>query len=355
MHEERDVPLAPLTTLRLGGPARRVVSVESEDEVAEVLLGAEKSGESVFVLGGGSNLVVGDEGWSGVVLRMASRGIAVTRAGGKARLEIAAGESWEAVVARCVAEGLRGVECLSGIPGLVGATPIQNVGAYGQEVSDTIVRVRAYDRAARTFVDLAPPACRFGYRTSVFKGSARYVVVRVDFELEASADSVPVRYAELSRALGIREGERAPLAAVRSTVLTLRAAKGMVLDPADPESVSAGSFFVNPTVSAAELAALEARVAEARVLGPGETMPRFAADGGKWKVAAGWLVERAGFTKGYGAGRVTVSKKHALALVNRGGGTTAELVALARTIRDGVRARFGVELHAEPVFVGCAL
>ncbi len=361
--EERDVPLAPLTSLRLGGRARRVVRVEQEAELAEVLVRADAAGEPVLVLGGGSNLVVADEGFDGLVVRIASCGVTVAKApadsggdgGERVRIEVAAGERWDGFVERCVAEGYRGVECLAGIPGLVGATPIQNVGAYGQEVSDTIVSVRAFDRQARSFVDLAPPACLFGYRSSLFRHNPRYVVVRVTFELAVSPASSPLRYAELVRGLGVREGERAPLGDVRARVLSLRRAKGMVLDPDDPDSVSAGSFFVNPTLSPSELGALEARVMAAGVLGAGESMPRFATDAGRSKVSAGWLVERAGFTKGYGQGRVGVSAKHALALVNRGHGTTAELVSLARTIRAGVLARFGVTLSPEPVFVGCAL
>jgi len=357
MREERDVPLAPLTSLRLGGPARRVVQVEDEAELARVLAVAEAAGEPVFVLGGGSNVVVADAGFAGVVVRIASRGIRATREGDRVRVEVAAGEGWEAFVERCVTEGWSGVECLSGIPGLVGATPIQNVGAYGQEVGDTIVKVRVFDRDARAFLDLDRAACLFGYRSSLFRHNPRYVVVRVTFELAVSDLSAPIRYAELTRALGVREGERARLADVRPMVIALRRTKGMVLDAGDPDSVSAGSFFVNPTLSALELGALEARVAEAGVLRPGEVMPRFAADGGRWKVSAGWLVERAGFVKGYGdAGRrVGVSGKHALALVHRGEGTTAELLALAREIQAGVRARFGVELAPEPVFVGCAM
>jgi UDP-N-acetylmuramate dehydrogenase len=361
MIEQRDVPLAPLTSLRLGGSAKRVVRVEEEADLVPALASAEASGEAVLVLGGGSNLVVADEGWGGLVLRVALRGVSMTRLapGSRAtetvRVEVLAGEPWDPFVERCVGEGYSGIECLSGIPGLVGATPIQNVGAYGQEVSETIVAVRAFDREARVFVDLAPEACRFGYRTSLFRHNPRYVVVSVVFELAVTNASAPLRYAELVRGLGVREGDAAPLADVRRMVLALRRTKGMVLDPGDPDSVSAGSFFVNPTLSSGELAALESRVADARVLRAGEVMPRFAAGLGRWKVSAGWLVERAGFTKGYGAGSVGVSSKHALALVHRGQGTTRELVALARQIRDGVRGRFGVELAPEPVFVGCAL
>jgi UDP-N-acetylmuramate dehydrogenase len=340
------VPLAPLTTLRLGGPAARMTDLACEADVVDAVRDVEARGQVLFVLGGGSNVVVGDEGVSGLVARMAMRGIEVTREAGRAVVDVAAGEGWDALVARAVGEGWSGLECLSGIPGLVGGTPIQNVGAYGQEVSETIVRVRAYDRVARAFVDMGARACGFGYRASVFKRSERWIVTGVRFAFAEGRESAPVRYAELAKALGIREGERAPMGVVRDTVLPLRRGKGMVLDAADPDSVSAGSFFVNPLVDGAKLAAVEERA--------GERPPRFEAGEGKWKLAAGWLVERAGFVKGWGEGRVGVSRKHALALVNRGGATTAELLSVARTIRDGVWARFDVELEPEPVFVGCA-
>jgi UDP-N-acetylmuramate dehydrogenase len=355
MQVQHQVRLAPLTTLGLGGPARRFAEATTEEELVDALRDAEAHAERVVVLGGGSNVVIGDDGFDGFALRVVPRGIRVARDGGRIEVDVGAGEAWEPFVARCVGEGWSGVECLSGIPGLVGATPIQNVGAYGQEVSDTLAGVRVFDREARAFVDMEPEACRLGYRTSLFRRNDRYVVVRVRFALDASDLGAPLRYAELARALGAREGERVPAAGVRAAVLTLRAAKGMILDPHDPDAVSVGSFFVNPTLAGDELEALEQRVQAAGVLRSQETMPRFPAAAGRWKVSAGWLVERAGFVKGFGGGRVGVSRKHALALVHRGGGSTRELLALARTIRDGVRARFGVELSPEPVMVGCSL
>jgi UDP-N-acetylmuramate dehydrogenase len=309
----------------------------------------------VFVLGGGSNVVVADEGFSGLVLRMASRGIEVSRHGERVRIEAAAGEEWDALVTRAVHEGWSGFECLAGIPGLVGATPIQNVGAYGHEVRETLVSVRAFDRAAASFVDLDARDCAFGYRTSRFRGSDRYILVRVTFDLEVRRDSAPVRYRELVQTLGIDEGARAPCRDVRDAVMTLRRSKGMVLDPHDPDSVSVGSFFVNPTLTLADLDALETRATRGDLLRPGESVPRFAFEGNLVKVPAGWLVERAGFNKGYGGGRVGVSAKHALALVHRGEGTTRELLELARGIQEGVRRAFGVELRPEPIFLGCAL
>ena len=339
------VPLAPLTTLRLGGAAARMADIEGEPDVVDAARDAQSRGEAMFVLGAGSNVVVADEGFAGLVARMAARGVDVRREGGRIVVDVAAGEIWDDLVARAVDEGWCGVESMSGIPGLVGATPIQNVGAYGQEVCETIAQVRAYDRALGAFVDLAPRDCAFGYRSSVFKRSERWIVTRVRFSFQPGRDAL-VRYGELARALSVAEGASAPSRRVRESVLALRRAKGMVLDPGDPESVSAGSFFVNPIVDASTLASIAARA--------GAPPPSFPAGEGRHKVAAGCLVERAGFAKGWGQGRVGVSRKHALALVHRGGATTGELLALARAIRDGVRACFGVTLEPEPVLVGCS-
>jgi UDP-N-acetylmuramate dehydrogenase len=274
----------------------------------------------------------------------------VHREGDRVRLDVAAGEPWDDFVARAVGEGWSGVESLSGIPGLVGATPIQNVGAYGQDVSETIRAVRVLDRRDGGVRDLGAADCRFAYRASAFKGDDRFVVLGVTFELAARGDGAPVRYAELAKALAVDVGARAPLAVVRDTVISLRRGKGMVLDDRDPDSVSAGSFFVNPILDAPALAALEQRVA-ARGLAVA-SVPRFPEPDGRTKVSAAWLIERAGFTKGFGEGRVGVSRKHALALVNRGGATTSELLGLARALQDGVRAAFGVSLVPEPVLVG---
>ncbi len=342
-----NVPLAPRTTLRLGGAAAKLLDLACEEDVAAVATAAGARGEPLFVLGGGSNVVVADEGFAGVVACIAIRGIDVRRDDARVVVDVAAGEDWDAFTARAVSEGWTGVECMGGIPGLVGATPIQNVGAYGQEVSDTLVSVRAFDREARAFVTMPAGECGFGYRASVFKNRDRWIVTSVRFAFDVSPDSAPVRYAELARALSIDLGQRAPAALVRDTVIALRRTKGMVIDAADPESVSAGSFFVNPILDASRFAALQART--------GERPPAFDAGEAKVKVAAAWLVEHAGFPKGWTQGRVGVSRKHALALVNRGGATTGELLAAARTIRGGVEERFGVTLEPEPVFVGCAL
>jgi UDP-N-acetylmuramate dehydrogenase len=349
-----NVSLASMTTLRLGGPARRLVAPDREEGVIEAVREIDAEEGRLLVVGGGSNLVVGDDGFDGTVLRMATRGVDVVAGEGEGVLvTAAAGEPWDDLVTRCVADGLAGVECLAGIPGLVGAVPMQNVGAYGQDVSETIVGVRTWDRAAGRVVDFDRAACRFAYRSSVFRGREGSVILGVTFALARSSWGAPVRYAELARALGVKEGERAPLARIRETVIALRRGKGMVLDAGDPDTASAGSFFTNPILDEVELERLRERVSF--VFGAGQSMPVFAeADGGSMGSAA-WLSERAGFAKGYAAGPVAISSKHALALTNRGNATTGDLLALARTIRAGVEAAFGVRLENEPVFVGVSL
>ncbi len=338
MKIEHDVPLAPLTTLGVGGPARRLVDITEIMELREVLA----TDDRVLVLGGGSNLVVGDAGWDGLVIRLATPFVKVRLHDDIAVVSASAATVWDDFVAQMVDGGFAGAECLSGIPGLVGATPMQNVGAYGQEVSETIVHVRAWDRQHDGIVSLEPSECAFGYRTSVFRGSDRWIVTSVRFVFRRGELSAPIKYPELAKALGIREGERAPLRAVRDTVIALRRTKGMVIDPADPESRSAGSFFTNPIVDDATLAALDARF--------GTAMPRWPAAGGT-KLSAAWLIERSGFAKGHTVGNVGISRKHALALVNRGGATAGELLALARTIVERVHAEMGVTLAPEPVVV----
>jgi UDP-N-acetylmuramate dehydrogenase len=348
------VRLADHTTIRLGGPARRFVRAGTEQELIEAVRAADARGEPVLILGGGSNLVVSDEGFDGTVIGVATRGI--VRDGPV--VTVAAGEEWDAVVAHAVAGGLSGLECLSGIPGLAGATPIQNVGAYGQEVSQTITQVRVYDRETRKILIIPNARCGFGYRTSTFKRtsvfSPRFLVLGVSFSLAEQPLSAPVRYAELATALGVAIGDRVETARARAAVLELRRRKGMVIDPADPDTRSAGSFFLNPVLDAAELALVE-KAARARC-GDDVRVPRFEAPGGLVKVPAAWLIERAGFGKGYALGDgARISAKHTLALVNPGSGTTADLIALARAIRNGVRDTFGVSLTPEPVLVGVTL
>ena len=348
MLDRADVPLAPLTTLRLGGPARRLVTAYDEQSVVDVVRSADQAGEPLLVLGGGSNVVLPDEGFDGTVLRIAVHGLAAEQQRDRVLLTAAAGEEWESFAALCVADRLAGVEALSGIPGLVGASPVQNIGAYGQDVSQTVTGVRAYDRQQRQVVELTAQQCAFSYRHSAFKAApGRWVVLAVTFALTSSELSMPVAYAELARRLGVPVGDRAPLGEVREAVLALRRSKGMVLDAADPDTRSAGSFFTNPLLTPEQVGALLERTPE-----PPPTWPE--ADG-RTKVSAAWLIERAGFGKGAFDGPVGISGTHTLALVNRGGATTADLRRVARTVRDGVREAFGVELVPEPVLVGAPL
>jgi UDP-N-acetylmuramate dehydrogenase len=336
--------LKDLTTLRLGGEPARMVEAHAEGELAELVRSAY---EPLLVLAGGSNVVVADGGFPGTVVRVLTRGV---RRDGE-RLEVQAGEPWDELVARCVEAGLQGFECLSGIPGSTGATPIQNVGAYGQEVSETVESVRVLDRASGQISELAAERCGFRYRSSIFKHRDRHVVLAVTFRLRESPVSGPLRYAELARTLDVPVGGSAPLADVREAVLALRRGKGMVIDPADPDSVSAGSFFTNPILEPDAFARLQARAGE---LDPPARPPAFPEPDGRIKTSAAWLIERAGFPRGYGHGRVGISTKHTLALVNRGGATTAELMALAHEIADGVRRAFDVDIRPEPVLVGHA-
>jgi UDP-N-acetylmuramate dehydrogenase len=344
-------PLAPYTTFRLGGPAARLVTARTDADLVAAVRDADSRGEPVLLIGGGSNLVIADKGFDGTAIRIATQGAAL---GGRT-LELAAGETWSDAVAATVRAGLAGIECLAGIPGSAGATPIQNVGAYGQEVSSTITEVVAYDRRSAETVTLPAAECAFSYRSSRFKEDpARYVVLRVRFALEdAGGMSAPLKYAETARALGVEPGERVPLEKASATVLALRAGKGMVLDEADHDTWSAGSFFTNPVLTAAEFAAFLDRVHDR--LGPETAPPAFPADGERTKTSAAWLIDRAGFTKGYGTGPARISGKHTLALTNRGAATTEDLLALAREVRDGVHAAFGVTLVNEPVMVGVRL
>jgi UDP-N-acetylmuramate dehydrogenase len=340
-----DVALADHTTLRVGGPARRMIIAETETELIETVRELDAAGEPLLILGGGSNLLVGDSGFDGTVIKIATRGLdedTATCSG--AVITVAAGEPWDPLVSCAVERSWSGLEAMSGIPGLVGATPIQNVGAYGAEVSELISTVRTLDRFTGQLKTLFPVECGFGYRTSRFKSDpGRFLVLSVTFQLPLGSMSQPIRYPELARALGIEVGQRAPAPEVRQAVLALRTAKGMVLVEDDHDTWSAGSFFTNPLISSAQ----------ARTLPP--DAPRFNQADGMIKISAAWLIERAGFGKGYGNGAARLSRKHTLALTNRGGAAAADLLSLAREIRAGVQAKFDIELVPEPVLVGCEL
>jgi UDP-N-acetylmuramate dehydrogenase len=341
------VPLAPLTTLRVGPVARRVITCDTTDAIISViraLNGEATSGERALVLAGGSNVVLGDDVGDLTVVRLANTGIGVD--GNLLRAE--AGAVWDDVVVTALEHGLGGLECLSGIPGSAGATPVQNVGAYGAEVSDTIRRVRLLDRATGQDRWVDGAQLDFGYRSSTLKHSDAAIALEVEFALDGDGRSAPLRYGELTEALGAEPGARVDPAAVRDAVLALRRRKGMVLDEADHDTWSVGSFFTNPIVTPAEFERIQASSDAA--------VPNYPAPNGV-KLAAGWLVEHAGFGKGYpGDGApARLSTKHALAVTNRGNATAADVIALARGVRDGVKAAFGIELTPEPILVGATL
>ncbi len=336
-------PLAPFTTLGIGGPARYFIHADSENTVLEAVELSKSRNLSLLVLGGGSNLLVADAGFPGLVVRVEIRGLDWADTGQQVRLTAGAGEEWDDVAAACVDRNLYGIECLSGIPGLVGGTPVQNVGAYGQEVSQTLMGVRAYDRSDDRIVELDRADCGFTYRSSVFNTteSGRYIILAVTYSLNKTGTPF-VEYPDLKR-----EFENMPppdLAGVREAVRRVRARKAMLLQAGDPDCRSAGSFFKNPIVSPETFSRIEAAA--------GEKAPRYNAPSGMIKTAAAWLIERAGISKGYTLGRAGVSSKHTLALVNKDGASAADVIALAREIRRRVEARFGVLLVVEPVFVG---
>ena len=350
------VPLSGHTTLRLGGPAARFLPATSASDVVDAVRAADQAGESLLVLGGGSNLVIADEGFSGLVVHIATQGRSFDRlADGRVELTIEAGEDWDRTVAFSVEQGLGGLECLSGIPGQVGATPVQNVGAYGVEIADLLTSVDLLDRRNGRVHQMQAEDLGLTYRSSVLKGTDSAVVLRARFGLQDGGQSAPIRYAELARVLDVELGARVPVADARAAVLELRRGKGMVLDVEDHDTWSAGSFFTNPIVDDAELPGVLAKIVER--VGPEATVPQYAGGPGRTKLSAAWLIERAGFGKGHRAadGRVSLSGKHTLALTNRGEASTADLLELAREVRDGVLTAFGVRLQAEPVMVGCRL
>jgi UDP-N-acetylmuramate dehydrogenase len=352
---QENVPLAPKTTLGVGGPARYYSRVSSEAQARAAIAWAGERHIPALALGGGSNLVVADRGFGGLVLDVGLRGVNFDQGPEAAVVDAAAGEAWDALVAAAVDRGLLGLEALSGIPGEVGATPIQNVGAYGQEVGDTIVGVRAIDLATAQPVELDRASLHFGYRDSIFKQQAksRFLITAVRFRLRPDGVSA-IAYAEVQAKLEETcAGRRGSWTGcdVRGAVLGLRRAKAMLYDPSDPNGRSVGSFFMNPTVESVIAADLERRMRASGVLGPSERMPAFAGARGV-KLSAAWLIERSGLAKGTSLGPVGLSTKHALAIINRGGATATDVVRFARQVRQRVADAFGVALRAEPAFVG---
>ncbi|KNH17650.1 UDP-N-acetylenolpyruvoylglucosamine reductase [Arthrobacter sp. ZBG10] len=350
--------LSQLTTAAVGGPAGTFIEARTEAEIIDAVRTADAAGVPLLIISGGSNLLVSDDGFPGTVLRIASEGFTVNAedsCGGVA-VVVQAGHNWDALVRHAVLHAWSGIEALAGIPGSTGATPVQNVGAYGSDVSQTIAAVRTWDRQRNAVQTFTSSELKFGYRDSILKqttvnGSPRYVVLTVEFQLPLGRMSAPIRYAELARALGVEPGKRAYANDVRREVLRLRASKGMVLDPADPDTSSTGSFFTNPIVSADLAAALPADA------------PRYpAGEGGLVKLSAAWLIDQAGFGKGFGldpsgvsGGRASLSTKHTLAITNRGAASAADMVAVAREVRAGVERRFGIALHPEPLLIGLEL
>lgn len=346
-----DVPLGPLTTLRCGGQARSFIEVKSDPDLINAVAKADQRGEPLLLLGRGSNLVIADEGFAGTVVRVSTRGMDIAFEDEVATVTASAGEPWDLVVARCVSEGLVGVEALAGIPGTVGAAPAQNIGAYGVEIATVLENVVAYDRVRQQLRRMPAADCRFGYRDSRFKREAnRWVVIAVELRLPRHERGAVVGYADLARRLDVNVGDRVDPALVRRAVLSLRREKGMVLDIDDRDTWSVGSFFVNPMVTTAQAAALPITAPKWPVGGGGSAKPV--------KLSAAWLIEQAGFEKGhrlYPTAPAAVSSKHALALTNQGAATTADILELARAIRDAVLRQFDIELVPEPTLIGCQM
>jgi UDP-N-acetylmuramate dehydrogenase len=342
-----EVPLAPYTTFQIGGPARWFAEAASEEDIAAGVAFARDRQLPLFVLGGGSNLLVSDAGFPGLVLHIALRGIASTQEHSRPIVSAAAGEDWDGLVAHAVAAAYAGVECLSGIPGTVGGTPVQNVGAYGQEVSQTIVTVRAFDRKTTQFVDLSASACGFSYRRSIFNSThrERYVVSRVDYALNKNGLPNFV-YADLARYFTARNVASPTLAEVRDAVRTIRQQKGMLIVPGDPDCRSAGSFFKNPVVPVTVLDSLAQDLGVEK-----KSIPAYPARDGEVKLSAAWLIERAGYQKGYALGNAGISSRHTLALINRGGASAADVLALRDKVTGTIASRFAIRLEPEPVWL----
>jgi UDP-N-acetylmuramate dehydrogenase len=348
MQFSEQVALAPYTTFRIGGPARWFAEAVTDEDIAAGVAFARERELKLFVLGGGSNLLVSDAGFSGLVLRITSRGIVSTESHGRPVISAAAGEDWDGFVAFAVAADCSGVECLSGIPGTVGGTPVQNVGAYGQEVSQTIVMVRAFDRQTDQFVDLPASECGFSYRRSIFNSAQRdrYIVSRVDYALRKDVPA-SFGYADLTKYFSSRNVQSPSLAQVREAVRTIRAQKGMLLVEGDADCRSAGSFFKNPVVPVSVLEALSQVLSIEK-----SSIPAYPAQPGEVKLSAAWLIERAGFTKGYVLGNAGISSKHTLALINRGGAHSGDVIALRDQVIDRISSRFAIRLEPEPVWLG---
>ncbi len=347
MKIQRNVPLAPLTTIKIGGKARFFIAVDDHTEVADAINFADAEGLDLFVLGGGSNVLIADEGFDGLVVHLRMRGVSViAKDGEKVFLRAAAGVDWDAFVAFCVERNLAGIECLSGIPGKVGATPIQNVGAYGQEVSETIVKVTAFDKQEKKVVELKNDECGFGYRSSIFNSiyRNRFIILDVVFRLVENG-SPKISYKDL---IEFFDGGKPDLKKTREAVIEIRRRKAMVIDERDPNSRGCGSFFKNPIVTADKLEELKrifARDSEAMI-------PAFPMENGKFKISAAWLIEKAGFQKGYRMGNVGISEKHSLAIVNLSDASASEVIRLKNLIQIKVREKFGIDLMPEPVFIG---
>ncbi|NMO00771.1 UDP-N-acetylmuramate dehydrogenase [Gordonia sp. TBRC 11910] len=347
--------LADLTTLRLGGPIGSLIRVTTTADLVDAVRRADDAATEVLLVGGGSNLVVADDGFAATVVLIATSQLRFGVDAGRPFVLVDAGKPWDSVVSASIKAGYGGLECLSGIPGSAGATPVQNVGAYGVEIADLLRSVTLFDRASHTTSTVGADALELGYRTSNLKHRSDRIVTSVSLWLNADDRSQPLRYRELANAMGVAEGGSTSAAAVREQVLALRRGKGMVSDADDHDTWSAGSFFTNPIVDADDATAIFARIHEK--IGDDITIPRYPADDGAVKFSAGWLIERAGYSRGYPSpdSPVRLSTKHTLALTNRGNATTEELLDLARDVRAGVHEAFGVWLTPEPVLVGCEL
>ena len=348
---QKNVELAPLTTLQIGGAARFFACARSENDIAEAVSFAEANDLPLFVLGGGSNVLIADAGFDGLVLQLAVKGVSFEREIGETvRVDCGAGEDWDELVELCVRENLQGFECLSGIPGFVGGTPEQNVGAYGQEISETIVSVRCFAREHKKFVDLLNAECGFAYRTSIFNTSEknRYIVSSVTFALKKNG-APKISYKDLQNYFGDRKPN---LRETRDAVLQIRRAKSMVIDAQDPNSKSAGSFFKNPIVDLQKFAEIETTARTLKIIGENETVPKFAAGADSFKIPAAWLIEKSGFYKGFRFGKAGISTNHTLAIVNVQNAEAVDVLALKAEIQKKVKEKFAIDLHPEPIFVG---